>query len=563
METIIYQGQSISVERVDEINTAVGEGSDTIYRDEQGIYYLERDRTGFEQDEDSSAREDFYSLHRINITAAVLWGIASSDRFNTLRMEAADWLMETRGGIDDSWPSSYVKIKEARGKQSAAKWVKKVMAGTALSAPAKRRALNEARAAIGEPPLVPATSVTIHLTSKQSGEEWDTLEMPRTIFDEIERRAKERGQDFATCFTEMVENFIRSNPEPLIDTEETDDVEEGEDGAVEEANLPERQFSFTFKPTRKTIGYSVQVEVHPESMGAVAKLADVFGLTPRAFLRRHVNGTLPGQPRKHHQAVELLADVMLAEDIAFTCLDESMATRIKRAAQARELTEDAFIADSVGRDVDAFEECMIVHPQTGQLLCDDHGTLYREFNWKELAPPIGRENDPQFQASGGTNAMMGHPKYIEAKLDPFHGDLLRTFERRNQIDAETYARAVLEWHLEEMYDLAGNGGEAEINMVLALRDDDYKGRRNLPLMKEEVADRCHAAGLDPADYPDAGQDVDEEEQDDDNAFEMGRRHVADPDDIALLAAAAPEPIGKPPAPPKGKGKRSRKTKGGK
>ncbi len=148
-------------------------------------------------------------------------------------------------------------------------------------------------------------------------------------------------------------------------------------------------------------------------------------------------------------------------------------------------------------------------------------------------------------AAHGMNAMPCFPKSVDVELDAFHGDLLRTFERRNGIDADTYARAIVEWHLEEMYDIAWNGGETEPSVAESIRED---GRHNGPLTHEDVVKLCRGAGLHPADYPDAVAKEDGEEPDFDlggpavSPVPTGRRHTSQPEDIALLAAAAPEPV---------------------
>ena len=65
-----------------------------------------------------------------------------------------------------------------------------------------------------------------------------------------------------------------------------------------------------------------------------------------------------------------LANLLRAEHIAFACFDEALLKRIKRAAQSCGVGVDEYVADAVRRDVDCEEEEMIVHPQTGEVICD-------------------------------------------------------------------------------------------------------------------------------------------------------------------------------------------------
>ena len=82
-------------------------------------------------------------------------------------------------------------------------------------------------------------------------------------------------------------------------------------------------------------------------------------------------------------------------------MDEAMAKRIERAAQARSQTADEFVAESLGGDVDMWEEAMLLHPTTGELLEADYEELYTEVDYTYTVPPVGREHELQFKSHPG------------------------------------------------------------------------------------------------------------------------------------------------------------------
>lgn len=136
-KTITYQGERIQAVHVTEINTVHGEGADTLYRDQEGAYFLERDRTfvpADEQPESPHVRPGFHRVHRVNVNAAILWAIGLAGDHGPLRRDAADLLMQVpgRGGYEDPWPAdSYPEIKAARDAHSSEAWVAEVLAGRA------------------------------------------------------------------------------------------------------------------------------------------------------------------------------------------------------------------------------------------------------------------------------------------------------------------------------------------------------------------------------------------------------------------------------------------------
>ena len=93
---------------------------------------------------------------------------------------------------------------------------------------------------------------------------------------------------------------------------------------------------------------------------------------------------------------------MKAEHVAFECFDEALRFRVERVARSRNMTVDAFVADAIGCDVDCFEEEMIVHPTTGELLHDDRTELFEERECEVTSAPIGQEEDPQWKRATGT-----------------------------------------------------------------------------------------------------------------------------------------------------------------
>ena len=205
------------------------------------------------------------------------------------------------------------------------------------------------------------------------------------------RHAAKSGRTTEEMVAEMLENVAEDDAhtvpligEPPIEPEPTEDQE------------PDfHRFTFDYPATRKHCGIRRVVDLNGEQMVQVQQLAVHFGLTPEQFLRALVhNNNLPGQP---HRSGNKIQDALEAEHITFVCSEPEMAKRIERAALAREQTVDEFVAHCVGSDVDMWEECMLVHPATGELLAADEEELYDEVEKTITAPPIGREHEPQFQ----------------------------------------------------------------------------------------------------------------------------------------------------------------------
>jgi hypothetical protein len=173
----------------------------------------------------------------------------------------------------------------------------------------------------------------------------------------------------------------------------------GKEDAGQEDDVQEqgsRRFVFRFDPTPETCGLRIEIKVTDEQWAKARELAACFEMNPREFLRRLAVSELPGQPGGR-DAASPLADQMEARHITFACHDEGMAARIQRAAQACGETVDEYVAGAVGRGVDADEENMIVHPLTGELLCDDNDDLYTELRRDRTAPRIGEAPSKQQQ----------------------------------------------------------------------------------------------------------------------------------------------------------------------
>ena len=114
-ETITYQGEQIEAEKIGEIGGYMGtlrhrqrNGTDHLYRDAEGCYYLRRERFvasesgGHEwSSEARGAGTMFERTHAINVNAAILWAVnlLGLDAFD-LRRDAAELLMEGQSYFD-------------------------------------------------------------------------------------------------------------------------------------------------------------------------------------------------------------------------------------------------------------------------------------------------------------------------------------------------------------------------------------------------------------------------------------------------------------------------------
>ena len=105
LETILYRNHLVPVELISEINIAVREqgekreGNDTLYRDEDGHYYLFRETHAgrfclLQARENPDAHEYRSRVHRISLVAAILWAIRQLGNGNpwNLYVEASELL---------------------------------------------------------------------------------------------------------------------------------------------------------------------------------------------------------------------------------------------------------------------------------------------------------------------------------------------------------------------------------------------------------------------------------------------------------------------------------------
>ena len=208
--------------------------------------------------------------------------------------------------------------------------------------------------------------------------------------------AKRLGHDPKTLLWHLAEDLC-ANPPASLNTgvQESEPTEATVVPAVDRVH----RFVFDYPATAKVCGRQRTIEVSDEQIKRTGELAAVFNLTPSQFLRGLADhNNLSGQSRR---AGNKLRGSLRAEHIAFVCMDEAMAKRIERAAQARSQTADEFVADALAGDVDMWEEAMLVHPTTGELLEADYEELYTEIEsaYRITAPPVGHEDDPWYQAS--------------------------------------------------------------------------------------------------------------------------------------------------------------------
>ena len=216
---------------------------------------------------------------------------------------------------------------------------------------------------------------------------------------------------------------------------------------TEEVMVAGRRFTFHY-PAGKRSGSQVQMTLSDEQLSKAERLAGHFNLEPVAFLRAVGEHTLPNQPRNFAEE-DKMEEQLKAEHIAFACFDEAMQRRLERAAHARGMIVNELIADAVGRDVDAAEEFMLVHPQTGELLMDDIDDLYLQIQRKEVAPPARYENDPRFRGiferqelvepatTSGTRHLTDGSMVVTLHLKPEPARLVRTAATLNEQDVLT------------------------------------------------------------------------------------------------------------------------------
>ena len=402
METIKYRGQDIQAEKMAELGGFMGSlrgrernGEDELWRDEEGCYYLRRQRYTATKDgpqymhEARGAGVLFDTVHCVGINTAILWAInnLSGDSFE-LRADAAGLLMDGRGYEDPN--PVHLSATQREMVSDPDRFARQLEPGAAsgritvelddLASAMLRKTCKEGDACRhpGENlrDLVNA-AVTFYLSDDRNDQvgKFDLSQGD----DALERAKHDRLK---------LEAAAPQTPPDLAD----------EAKAV--ATLPGvHRFTFDYRATGRVCGRQRTIEVNDEQMKRAGELAAVFNLTPSQFLRGLADrNDLPGQSRR---ANNKLRDSLHAENIAFVCMDEAMAKRIERAAQARNQTADEFVAESLGGDVDMWEEAMLVHPTTGDLLEADYEELYTEVDYTYVVPPVGREHELQFKTHAG------------------------------------------------------------------------------------------------------------------------------------------------------------------
>ena len=257
-----------------------------------------------------------------------------------------------------------------------------------------------------------------------------------------------------------------------------------------------------------------------------------------------------------------LRDGLASEHTLTLHLSKTQWGMLRQAARHDGKAMEQWVVSSLGRDVASLLEFAYGHdteraeagwdgaprPQHERNEPRSIPSYYNEQDLARLAKLAAKEGtDLQTQynrvVERGTNRTPGFPMHASLILDVFHADLLRAFERRNGIDANTYARAVVEWHAEELFDVLSNGGDTERNTATGIRDFGNYCELRTP---ERLAMLCRAVQLNPADYPEAVESeddtLDEQPQGQQPATGHVRRHAHDPADVALLAAAKPEAV---------------------
>lgn len=356
MQKINYQGREIKVERTNHISGAIttkGEdlnGDEELFCDEEGRYYLRRKLDVLDAQGERQHASKRTHVHRISAKAAILW---ATTRLNSetldLRCTAADLLRlherhsDVLAVLDDH-------SRELRRRE---------LASEPGSDP--RDVLNGA--------------VGFLLADPEDDDEACSAAVC------VERATARR--------TDRQSIAARATPPPVPVVEANG--EQQDDGC--------HRFTFDYPATPKTCGMRRTIELDDAQMARASELAATFDLTASQFLYGLAdNNHLPGQSRR---ANNLLRGLLKAEHLAFVCLDGTMAKRIERAAQACGQTADELVADALSGDVDMYEENMLLHPTTGELLEADFETLFTETENKMLVPPLGLEHAPEFQTHPG------------------------------------------------------------------------------------------------------------------------------------------------------------------
>ena len=399
MKTINYQGQEVQATLVNYLSgnipttTVDHDGDEELFRDERGRYYLRRTLNLLDSEStDPQPASGRTLVHRINVNAAILW---ATTRLNSetldLRSDAASLLMEGRG-YTDPHPSHLTPPQRELVKNGAVQGAATLELPFDLP-PVHRRLLEVFTRGYG------ISAATLARASLMQQLQWmygghDSTELPETVrcireYGELGSPAE--GDDLETLLaaagmTEEEAEGVQPEPAPS-----------GPPQAIVGANM--HRFTFEYPATHTTCGMRRTIEVSDEQMNRAGELAVHFDLAPTEFLRRLADhNNLPGQARRSD---DKLRTSLQAGNIAFVCMEETMAKRIERAAQSRHQTVDEFVAESLGGDVDMWEENMLLHPVTGEMLEDDFETLFTETHSEMIVPPVGREHEPQFQTRPG------------------------------------------------------------------------------------------------------------------------------------------------------------------
>ncbi len=157
-------------------------------------------------------------------------------------------------------------------------------------------------------------------------------------------------------------------------------------------------FAFDYPPREKSPGLHIGMPgIIKSRWWRCAGLPGALQMDPGEFLRLLVANELPGQPWLRRRKDNRMADRLKAEHIGFTCSDKGMLRRIERAARATGSTVAEFVAHEFAGDVDCYEEDMIIHPATGELLCADDDDLYTRTSHDAVtAPPLDIDRNPPF-----------------------------------------------------------------------------------------------------------------------------------------------------------------------
>ena len=397
METIIYQGQPIEATLVNYISGRVTtstvdcEGDEELFRDEGGCYYLRRKLTELDSEGERREASRRTLIHRVNVNAAILW---ATTRLNSntldLRCDAAALLMEGHG-YTDPHPSHLSAEQRAM-----------------VSDPERFAKQREAEAGSGRitVELDDLASAMLRKVCKEgdacrhAGENLRDLVNAAVTFFLCDDRNDQQGEFDLSCADEALERAKHDRLKLETTTPQTPPAIAGESKAVE-IQPGVHRFTFDYPATERFCGMQRTVDLGKFQMDRARELAAIFGLDLPAFVKRLVhNNTLPGQPRAGRPD-DKLRKLLQAEHVGFVCTDAALAKRIERAAQSCGQSVEEFVAYSLGGDVDMWEECMLLHPTTGDLLDTDYEDLYCTVEEKMTVAPIGREDEPPFSPSMG------------------------------------------------------------------------------------------------------------------------------------------------------------------